>query len=159
MRIPWLPLALLCLSALACRAPDRPATAAPEAERDVARVLDDFHDAASHADGPRYYAHLAEDAIFLGTDARERWTKAEFRAFCEPHFAKNSGWTYRARERHVFVDGDVAWFDERLWNEKYGECRGTGALRRDAGAWRIVQYNLAFPVPNELAEEFLELVR
>jgi ketosteroid isomerase-like protein len=138
--------------------------AAPARGSDTAlieRVLDDFHAAASEADGERYFAHMTEDGVFHGTDATERWTKAEFQEYAAPHFGAGRGWTYAAVERHVFVGPsmDVAWFDERLRNEKYGECRGTGALRREDGAWRIAQYNLTIPIPNELAAEFVERIR
>ena len=125
----------------------------------VEAVLDDWHAAAARADAERYFAHLAEDAIYLGTDASERWTKEQFRAYADPHFASGKGWTYEPRERHVFVEPDVAWFDERLWNAKYGECRGTGVLRRDRGEWKIVHYSLTFPVPNEVAGEVVRLIR
>lgn len=146
------------LLAAACRSAS-PSTSAADAEHAVARVLDDWHQAASVADGERYLGHMAADAVFLGTDASERWTLSAFRAFCEPYFAKGTGWTYEPRERHVRVAGELAWFDERLWNEKYGECRGTGVLRRDGGVWKIAHYSLTFPVPNELAGEVVKLIR
>ena len=61
----------------------------------------------------------------------------------------------------MFLDasGDTAWFDERLENEHYGECRGTGVLRKADGRWRIAQYNLSIPVPNDLASELVERIR
>jgi len=127
----------------------------------VAAALDDFHDAASKADGARYFAHFAPDAVFLGTDATERWTLAEFRAFAEPYFSKGRGWTYTPKERHVTIgpDGSTAWFDEILWNEKYGTCRGSGVLLKIDGAWRIAQYNLSIPIPNDLAGDITERIR
>ena len=39
------------------------------------------------------------------------------------------------------------------------ELRGTGVMRKDDGEWKIVQFNLAFPVPNELTEELVGKVR
>ena len=44
-------------------------------EEAIAMVLDDWHAAAAAADEDRYFAHFAPDAIFLGTDASERWTR------------------------------------------------------------------------------------
>ena len=135
----------------------------PGADEELAieLLLDDFHLAASEADGERYFGHMTEDGVFLGTDASERWPKAEFEQYAAPHFGAGRGWTYTRVERNVFVgpQGDVAWFDERLWNDKYGECRGTGALRKEQGRWRIAQYNLTIPVPNELAAELVERIR
>ncbi|GEM_PF-5002778 len=63
-----------------------PAAPAPEAA--VAAVLDDWHLAAAQADENRYFGHLAEEAVFLGTDGSERWGKAAFRVFAHPFFAE-----------------------------------------------------------------------
>lgn len=151
---------LLLLAPAGCRAaapaPDGTAARAP-----VAAALDRLHAAAAAADGDAYFALFAEDAVFYGTDASERWTLADFRAYAEPIFAQGRGWTYFPTERHVCVDatGDTAWFDERLENAKYGEVRGSGVLVRTPDGWRVAQYNLAFPVPNELAADLVERVR
>lgn len=127
--------------------------------RGVEATLDQLHAAASAADEERYFACFAADGVFFGTDATERWSVAEFRAYAHPHFSRGKGWTYQPRDRHVFVQGDVAWFDERLDHASYGELRGTGVLRREAGTWKIVQYNLAFPIPNDLADEIVARIR
>lgn len=129
--------------------------------RQVERVLDDWHAAAARSDADGYFGRMAPGAVFLGTDATERWTVEEFRAYAAPYFAQGNGWRYVPRERHVFVDDDagVAWADEKLWNEKYGECRGMAVLVRLADAWRIAHYTLSFPVPNDLAPELVRLVR
>lgn len=129
---------------------------------DAARVLDRLHQAAAVADEAAYFELFADDAVFLGTDASERWTVLEFRAYAHPHFARGKGWTYTVREggRHVYLsaDGNLAWFDEVLDNAKYGECRGTGVLRRVDGRFRIVQYNLTIPIPNEIAPDVVAMI-
>ncbi len=127
----------------------------------IDRTLDGFHEAAAKADGPRYFSHLTEDAVFLGTDASERWPRKEFEAFASPYFKKGKGWTYTSTERQVDIEvgGDLAWFDELLTNEHYGTCRGSGVLRKQAGQWRIAQYNLSIPMPNPLARDFVERIR
>jgi len=134
---------------------------APDPHRAVAKTLDEFHAAASRADGARYFSLFARDAVFLGTDASERWTVDEFKAYADPFFSRGQGWTYEPTERHIRVrsNGRVAWFDERLSNEKYGEVRGSGVLVREDGRWRIAQYNLAFPVPNDLVEDLVARIR
>lgn len=119
-------------------------------------TLDQLHDAASKADGKRYFKLFTDDAIYIGTDAAERWTIKEFRAFAEPYFAKGTGWTYKPRSRHVIV-ADIpchcmAWFDELLDSESYGTSRGTGVLTLKNGSWKISQYALTFPIPNDLAK-------
>lgn len=130
-------------------------------ESAVRAVLDDFHLAASQADGERYFAHLAPDAVYIGTDGAERWSVAEFRAYAMPYFSRGKGWTYTASERHVGLsaDGRTAWFDERLVNAKYGEVRGSGALRKLGKEWRIAQYVLSFAIPNELSADLVEKIR
>ena len=136
---------------------------APSAnEKDaVSAVLGSLHDAASKAEGERYFALFAPEAVFFGTAPGERWSLEQFRAYAQPRFDSGRGWTYRKVARNVFLarDGDTAWFDEVLDNDKYGRCRGTGVLVKVAGVWKIVQYNLTFPVPDELAPEVVEKIR
>ena len=135
-----------------------------QAENDeaaVMSVLDQLHDAASKADGDRYFSLFAANAIFIGTDATERWPIDEFRSYAMKRFETGTGWTYHVRERHVYVDDDAntAFFDSVLHNDKYGGCRGTGVLIKLGGAWKIVQYNLTIPIPNELALDVVEMIR
>lgn len=128
---------------------------------DVAATLDDFHDAAATGDEARYFAILPDDAVFLGTDAAERWTGAEFRAFAMPYFQRPSAWTYVPLRRHVTLStgGLHAWFDEVLDNDGYGECRGSGVLELRAGHWVLRQYDLTVPVPNDLLPSVAARIR
>jgi pimeloyl-ACP methyl ester carboxylesterase len=124
----------------------------------AAKVLDDLHDAAAKADETRYFNLYAPNAVFLGTDAKERWTLDEFKAFAHPYFAKGKAWTYTPVKdgRFIVIEGqnkDVAWFDEKLENAKLGLCRGSGVLIKINGVWKVKQYNLTMLVPNEIAEE------
>ncbi|HTE05550.1 MAG TPA: nuclear transport factor 2 family protein [Planctomycetota bacterium] len=155
-----LALALL-LAGCAASTARLPEDTAADVQRDAAAVLDALHAAASRADGESYFALFAPDAVFLGTDATERWSIEEFRAYAQPYFSRGQGWTYVPTERHVVAapGGQVAWFDERLASDKYGEVRGSGVLLRGAAGWRIAQYNLALPVPNELAADLVARIR
>lgn len=125
---------------------------APEAE--AARVLDDWHDAAAKADEARYFGHMAEDAVFLGTDATERWVKPAFQKWAHPFFARGRAWSFKATRRALSLspDGQVAWFDEDLDTPNLGPCRGSGVLVKAGGSWRIAQYNLSVPIPNALMD-------
>jgi hypothetical protein len=127
----------------------------------IGGVLDTFHEAASQADGDLYFSLFVDGGVFIGTDVSERWTVAEFKAFAKPYFSEGRGWTYSPKERHIDLSplGDTAWFDEVLWNEKYGTCRGTGVLVLTAEGWRIAQYQLTFPIPNELAAEITARIK
>lgn len=160
-----IPVVLLALVATSClvngsNRRNNKAMSGPDA---IVAVLTDFHDAASKADGPRYFNHLTADAVFIGTDATERWSKAEFQAYANPYFDKGKGWTYTAVTGRRFVtiapEGNTAWFDEALMNEKYGECRGSGVLQREGGRWKIAQYNLTVPIPNDLMENVAKQIR
>jgi uncharacterized protein (TIGR02246 family) len=117
----------------------------------VARVLDDLNDAADKADEARYFALYASDAVFLGTDGKERWDLAAFRTFAHPYFAKGKAWSFRSVRRAVTIsaNGDVAWFDEDLSTPNLGPSRGSGVLVKAEGRWKIAQYNLAIVIPNE----------
>jgi len=118
----------------------------------IAAVLDDWHKAAAEANEDRYFSHLAREAVFFGTDATERWNRDEFRKFAHPHFAKGKAWSFRATKRNVFVskEGSMAWFDEELDTPNLGPARGTGVLVLEEGQWKITQYNLSVPIPNEI---------
>jgi ketosteroid isomerase-like protein len=129
--------------------------------KSIDAMLDGWHDAAAKADETRYFAAMAPEFVFLGTDATERWDRASFRAFAHPYFAKGKAWTFVPRDRHVILSprGDVAWFDEKLDSASYGDCRGTGVVRRIAGEWKIAHYNLTIPIPNDLAKAVVGMIR
>jgi ketosteroid isomerase-like protein len=137
------------------------AAAMDDPVKEIEATLNRFHSAAAHADGAAYFALFAPEGVFIGTDARERWTVDQFRAYALPYFAKGHGWTYVPKIRHVQLSpgGGIAWFDEILANEKYGVCRGSGVLRKARGAWLICQYHLTIPIPNELAGNVVKLIR
>ena len=124
--------------------------AAPATPEDV---LDALHARAAAADFEGYFDLYTDDAVFLGTDATERWPVAEFREYTRARFATGVGWTYAPVERHLAGTGDVIWFDELLEGEALGPCRGTGVLRRVDGRWRIAHYSLTVLVPNEIVED------
>lgn len=133
--------------------PIQVAQASPESL--ITSVLDDLNLAAAQSDEARYFDHLDDSAVFLGTDATERWTKAQFKAYAHPFFAQKRAWSFRSVRRVITVsrDGNTAWFDEDLATPNLGPCRGSGVLVKRGGVWRIVQYNLALTIPNALVDE------
>ena len=128
---------------------------------ELSKLLDDFHDAASKADYDRYFKHWSPASVFLGTDATERWVGMEFMQYAKKRFDTGKGWTYHPHDRHIQVapGGEAGFFDELLENEKYGTCRGSGVIRRMEGQWWLMQYNLSIPVPNDLAERVVGLIK
>jgi hypothetical protein len=147
---------LILFACFACAS--APRRSALDDERFIAAALDDFHDAAAHADEERYFAHFAPSGTFLGTDATERWDVAAFRAFAHPFFARGKAWTFRASRRAVVVRGETAWFDEDLATDTLGPARGSGVLVLREGRWLLEQYVLSITVPNERFREVRELL-
>jgi hypothetical protein len=129
-------------------------------QKKVTAVLDAWHQAAAKADEEGYFRHFTADAVFLGTDATERWTRDEFRQWAKPYFVKGKAWSFKATKRHLSFsrDGAVAWFDEVLDTPNLGPARGSGVLVWDGTVWRIAQYNLSVPIPNDLFAEVKKVI-
>ena len=133
---------------------------APQAER-VSRMIDGWHRAASEGNARGYFGRMTDEAVFIGTDASERWVGEAFRDWAMPYFDGVEAWTYEPTQRHVYVGrgGGAAWWDELLENDRYGTARGVGiAVLQDDGLWRIAHYTLHFPVPNGVAGEVTDLI-
>jgi hypothetical protein len=126
----------------------------------VGAVIDGWHAAAAAADEEKYFSYFTPDAVFLGTDATERWTRDEFRKWAHPYFAKGKAWSFKSVSRWITFSSDrgVAWFDETLDTPNMGPCRGSGVLVRAGETWKIAQYNLSIPIPNDLADEFTKRI-
>ncbi|MEX0881257.1 MAG: nuclear transport factor 2 family protein [Thermoanaerobaculia bacterium] len=126
----------------------------------VGAVIDAWHAAAAAADEEKYFSYFTPDAVFLGTDATERWTRDEFRKWAHPYFARGKAWSFKAVSRWISFSPDrgVAWFDEALDTPNMGPCRGSGVLVRSGATWRIAQYNLSVPIPNDLVDDFTKRI-
>ena len=129
-------------------------------EQAIDEVLSGIHTYASTANFDAYFDLYTEEAIFMGTDATERWTIDEFKGYARPAFDRGTGWTYVMTERNIFIseDGNTAWFDELLENDGFGQCRGTGALVKTYGGWKVSQYNLTVPIPNDLLRKVAGMI-
>jgi ketosteroid isomerase-like protein len=122
-------------------------------------LIDNWHKAAAAAKGDVFFGSMAPNAIYIGTDASERWTKDQFVSFAKPYFDKGKAWDFKPYDRdlHVTSQGDCAWFSELLttW---MGVCRGSGVLRKTPEGWKIEQYHLSVTVPNDIIRDFISLV-
>jgi len=127
----------------------------------VNAVLDNIHKFASEANFDAYFDLYTKDAIFLGTDATERWSIDQFKGYAKPSFDAGRGWTYVMTDRNIYLspDGNTAWFDESLENDGFGTCRGTGALTKIGEEWKVTQYNLTVPIPNDLLRPVANQIR
>ena len=121
------------------------------AQDDLDVLLNGLHLDAHKGNFESYFDRYSTDAVFLGTDKTERWTKEEFKAYAKPAFSDGHGWTYVVIERNWEGDGNTRWFDEILLNEKLGHCRGTGVVELVNGEWKISHYALTMLVPNSIA--------
>jgi hypothetical protein len=139
------------------------APARAQSSDDPGAVIDALHQAAREADGDAYFALFTPDARFIGTDAGERWSVTEFRAYAEPYFSRGQGWDYRVINRDLSIlpiaCRCVAVFDEVLDNDAYGTTRGSGVLRLTDEGWKIEQYVLSFAVPNDVARDVVAVIR
>ncbi len=126
----------------------------------IANLLDKFHSSAADADLESYISCFSADGRFLGTDPCENWHVDEFRQYARQAFESGKGWKYVCLKRKMTVyDNVIACFDENLASERFGHARGTGTLRLEGGSWKILQYYLSFPVPNDIAGTVTDMVR
>lgn len=124
----------------------------------VGFTLDSWHKAAAEANYDNYFDLLTDDAVFIGTDATENWTKSEFEAYAKPHFDKGKAWSFTTVERHIYFNPDntIAWFDELL-DTQMKICRGSGILVLQKGQWKIQHYVLSMTVPNDNVTEVVKI--
>jgi ketosteroid isomerase-like protein len=131
-----------------------------DARSGIAQTLDAWHAAAARADEEAYFAYFTPDAVFLGTDPTERWTRDEFRRWAHPRFVTGAAWTMTSTKRSISLsaDGKVAWFDEDVLSKGLGPVRGSGVLVRVVDTWKIAQYNLSVPIPNDRFDAVRRLI-
>lgn len=127
----------------------------------INKLMDSWHKAAAEADEDTFFDELmTKDAIYLGTDASERWLRDELKEWSKVHFDKESAWSFTANWRNVYLANNqrMAWFEESL-DTWMGECRGSGVVERINGEWKIKHYNLSIMVPNDIVKDFISLVK
>jgi ketosteroid isomerase-like protein len=128
-------------------------------KEEITQMLDNWHKAATNADQQAYFAGIAEDGIYIGSDASEIWTKQEFFEWSKPYFDKGKAWSFTAIKRNIYLSEDhsLAWFDELL-QFIGGEFRGSGVLSKKNGEWKLKHYVLSLPVPNEKFKRVMEVI-
>lgn len=133
-------------------------TSVPPQEKEINEFIENWHITAAQAKLEAYFDMMSEDAIYIGTDAGERWTKNEFYAFCEPHFLKGKTWDFKPFDRQIYfsTDDKTIWFDELL-HTWMGVCRGSGVIAKENGELKISHYHLSVTIKNEKVNEFLQI--
>lgn len=157
MSIPTRFLILILLSLFIVSCCDQGRQGKSDNTAEISRFLDEWHSDASRADMAAYFDKIDSSGIYIGTDATEHWTRQAFYDWSKPHFDKGKAWSFQAEERHIYLSEDqkMAWFDEKL-NSSSGPLRGSGVLASRDGKWKIMQYVLSVPVPNEKFREVRE---
>ncbi len=125
---------------------------------EINTLLDNWHKAAAEAKFDAYFSSLAEESIFIGTDATENWNKKQFMDFAKPYFDKGRAWNFTALERNIYFDKskNIAWFDELL-NTQMKICRGSGILVKVGEKWKIKHYVLSMTIPNDNTNEVVKI--
>ena len=129
-------------------------------EAAIGTLLDAWHHAAAVADEDTFFGSMTAGAIYLGTDATERWLRDDMKVWSAKYFERESAWAFTPKNRQIYLstDGRMAWFEELL-DTWMGVCRGSGVLQKTDEGWKIKHYNLAVTVPNNLIEGFIDLVK
>jgi len=152
------PFFLFCLFLLLFTDCKNPKNNYQDERRQINAMLDEWNTAAAKADYNTYFKYMADDAVFIGTDAKEYWTKTSFMVWTKPYFDRGRVWSFKSMGRHIYFDpaGNIAWFDELL-NTRMKICRGSGVLVKQGDGWKIKQYVLSMTVPNEKTDSVVRI--
>lgn len=125
----------------------------------IDKLMDSWHKAAATADESIFFGSMTEDAIYLGTEAGERWLRDELKEWSKEYFAKDKAWDFTPSDRKIYFSSDkkMAWFEESLatW---MGPCLGSGVLALTEDGWKIKHYHLGVTVPNDKIQSFIKLM-
>ena len=150
----------LALLFISCAPPahDHPPTDKDKEKISVNAMLDSFNTAAAKADYKTYFDFYAEEAIFTGTDATERWDKKQFMVWAKPFFDRGKAWSFTVLQRNIYFDQTArfAWFDELL-NTSMKICRGSGVLVKEGEEWKLKQYILSTTIPNDQLDTVIKI--
>ncbi len=121
-------------------------------------TVDNWHKDAAETNFDAYFNTMANESVFIGTDATENWNKKEFMEFSKPFFDKGKAWSFTSMERNIYFseNGKTAWFDELL-NTQMKICRGSGILIKENNQWKIKHYVLSMTIPNDNSNEVISI--
>ncbi len=127
-------------------------------KKEINTLLDNWHKAATEAKFEAYFSSLAEESIFIGTDATENWNKKQFMDFAKPYFDKGKAWNFTALQRNIYFDKEkeIVWFDELL-NTQMKICRGSGIIVKVGKEWKIKHYVLSMTIPNDNTNDVIKI--
>lgn len=132
----------------------------PKREAAINNLMDNWHKAAAKANEDVFFGSMTDSAIYIGTDASERWVKPDFMEWSKAFFERKSAWKFKPSKREIYfsADGRTAWFEEQL-DTWMGVCNGSGVLTHTETGWKIEHYHLSVTVPNDIIKDFIDLVK
>ncbi len=151
-------LTLFLVAFLACINPMKAQISADSTKIKLNHLLDQWHKDAAQGNHDAYIGAMTPDGVFIGTDATEYWTTAEFSIWTKPYFDKKRTWSFQSFQRNLYIQDNemTAWVDELL-NTQMGVCRGSGTLIKMDGQWKIAQYVLSATIPNDIMKKVTAL--
>ena len=124
----------------------------------VNAFIDRWHDDAANT-RPDYWDKFAPNAVYIGTDKSEVWTRDQFKAWAKRFWDRKKAWSFTAQKRNVYFSPDrqYVWFDEQL-NTQMGTCQASGVLHNTPDGYKIEHYQLSLAVPNPLMDSFSQAI-
>ena len=118
-----------------------------------------WHHAAAIADEDAFFGFMTKEAVYIGTDATERWLRDELAEWSKKYFERSTAWAFTPISRNITFGPakNIAWFDELL-DTWMGTCRSTGVVQKVDGQWKLVHYQLSLTLPNDKLEDFKKLI-
>ena len=92
----------------------------------INNILDNWHKDASNTNFENYFNAMAEESVFIGTDATENWNKKEFMAFAKPFFDKGKAWNILIL---VILSVPLLYFELFLMKSSYYLTAGISLLK------------------------------
>ncbi len=126
-------------------------------KKSINNLVDNWHNAASNANLDTFFNCMSNDAVYIGTDPSERWSRKQFYKFCKPYFERGKAWDFKPYNRKIYTDKNgIIWFDELL-HTWMGTCRGSGVIVKENGTYKIAHYHLSVTVKNSKIKQFLQI--
>ncbi len=64
-------------------------------------LLNQWHHAAAVADEDAFFGRMTEEAIYIGTDAAERWLRDELKEWSKEFFNRETAWAFKPLSRNI----------------------------------------------------------
>ena len=130
------------------------------AQGTIAGVLDAWHGAAAAADEEKYFSYFTPDAVFLGSDASERWTRDEFRKWAATVLRPGQGLELQGGVAvDLLLAGPRRGMVRRgARHAEHGPVPGIGCSRPRGRLMADHPVQPLRPIPNDLVDEFTKRI-